>query len=171
MDSEPEAWAARWTIRSGFVSKMHPRTCSKFATSSGRWLLRWQRSTPSASESPRSRWSAPFSSSRASFESSCARWRPTKPATPVMSVRKGLARPPVFQQVAKRGLERDRGLPAGRLLEFSGVPQQNRNVGGAHARGILLHLDLRLRHAQELVEHGADRPVAPGADVVDLPRL
>src|SRR5690348_16679259 len=140
-------------MRSGLVSRMHPRTCSKTATSRGRWLLRWHRRIPSASESPRSRWSVPFSSSLLSWASSCARCRPTKPATPVMSVRKELAGPPVLEEIVERGLERDDGLPPGRLLESGGVPEQNRHVRGAHARRIRLHLHLGLREGEEVIQH------------------
>src|SRR6267154_2183939 len=158
-------------MRSGFVSRMQPRTCSKLATSRGRWLLRWQRRTESASESPSSRWSAPFSSSLLSWASSCARCRPTKPATPVMSVRKELASPPGLQEILERGLERNDGLPPGRLLESPGVPEQDGHVRGTHAGRVLLHLHLGLREAEEVIQHRADGPVLARADVVDLAGL
>src|SRR2546422_1522673 len=88
-----------------------------------------------------------------------------------MSVRKGLAGPPVFQEVSERLLEGDLRLPACDLLELARVPEQDGDIGRTHAGGILLDFHLGPRHAQEKIEHLADRPRAPGAYVVDVPRL
>src|SRR6267142_4782386 len=88
-----------------------------------------------------------------------------------MRVRKGLAVPPVLQEVAKGLLEGDRRLPTGHLLELAGVPEQYGDVRRAHAGGVRLDLHLGLRHTEKKIEHLADRPRASGTDVVYLPRL
>src|SRR5262245_56458757 len=51
-------------------------------------------------------------------------------------------RTPVLQHVPERLLERDRGLPAGRRDELRIVAEEDRNVGWAQSRRVLLHLDL-----------------------------
>src|SRR5215471_5193779 len=70
------------------------------------------------------------------------------------------SRTPVLQHVPERLLERDRGLPAGRGDELGVVTEEDRHVGWAQSRRVLLHLDLHFRQGEEHVEGLTDGPAA-----------
>src|SRR6266516_774598 len=101
---------------------------------------------------------------------------PRKRASPAAAVTPSVAAPrsaraPVLEHVAQRLLEGDGGVPPGGLHEFRMVAEEDRHVAGAEPRRVLAHLDLRLGHPEQQVEHLADAPGAPAAQVVDLAAL
>src|SRR5207302_3839251 len=78
---------------------------------------------------------------------------------------------PVLEEIRERLLKWDHRLPAGSLAELRRVGPQDRHVGRAQARGILLGPDLGLRALKKNVEHFSDRPALSAPDVVRLPGL
>src|SRR2546426_2457005 len=78
---------------------------------------------------------------------------------------------PVIKKVSKRLVEGDPGLPFGRPVELGAVRPQDRHVGRPEPRRVLLGADLDARLREQHVQHLADGPGAPAADVVYLARL
>ena len=79
---------------------------------------------------------------------------------------------PVVEELRERALERDLGLPPGRLLDLGWIPLQDHDVRRAEAGGIdrdrdPLHGGLR----EQAIQHLLDGPGTPRAEVIDFAGL